>query len=545
MKKTQLYLIVLSLLMPVVGLAASGKDLSEESLRKLIVAWPDSVLGVLDQHENASKIELQPYQISLLRALAYNEKRMFSLVEKYAKEALANDSINSHIKEKLNVLTLLSAAKGYYGDLPGCISVSTEAICLAHEIGNTAAVYNILTTMAKTSFALGERKKGYEYLDRIISEGEKIDDVRVLANVSAAYGVKIVELYTDDLFPEGLEEGKKRLEIIEKIDKIGGAPEGFTDQQRAYSYARIASCAERSGDKRGALAAYDSFMETNYASHPIGRAYIMDYLLDSGNWNKVLELTHELYPILSRGDTINGDYQSLLTSDARAYAGLGDFKKAYVLSNRSGVINDSIRKREDTIRSQELATIFALNEKELELTKVKASLQRKHLLMISAFSLGTLVLIILILLIRAYRISVKNQRLAAKRIDELLAFNKVNYNSQDQEDDYSIFAEMQQKIISEKLFIQPNFNREAIMQATGFTRTRVVNLIDKYTGLTPSEYINKLRIEYSVRLIQDHPEWTIDAIAEECGYGRRGTYYNHFYKVFGITPAQYRKEKSK
>ncbi len=104
---------------------------------------------------------------------------------------------------------------------------------------------------------------------------------------------------------------------------------------------------------------------------------------------------------------------------------------------------------------------------------------------------------------------------------------------------------MQQKIISEKLFIQPNFNREAIMQATGFTRTRVVNLIDKYTGLTPSEYINKLRIEYSVRLIQDHPEWTIDAIAEECGYGRRGTYYNHFYKVFGITPAQYRKEKSK
>lgn len=540
---THLFLTILVvLLMPVSSFASADMGVSEDAIRKLVVESPDSVLHILDRIESSPTKDLKPYQISLLRALAYNEKRMFSLVERYANETLVNDSIHNHPKDKLNALTLIAAAKGYYGDLPGCISASTEAIDLARQIGNVAAEYNVLTTMAKTSFSLGERKQGYDYLNQIISSGENAEDARVLANVSAAYGVKIVELYTDNQFSKGLDEGKKRLEIIEKIEKVGGAPAGFTDQQRAYSYARIASCAERNGNKKEALDAFNSFMATDYAKSPLGRAYIMDYLLDSGNWNKVLEFTKPLYPILSEGDTINGDYQSLLTSDARAYAGLGDFKRAYGLSNRANAIGDSLTLRENSLRSQELATIFALNEKDLELERTKASLQRKHILLISAFSVGILVVLILFLLIRAYIVSLKRQKLATKRIDELVAAYDIRYDEQDE--DFSVFTEMQRKITSDKLFIQPNFNREGIMQATGLTRTRVVNLIDKYTGLTPNEYINKLRVEYSVKLIQEHPEWTIDAVAEECGYGRRGTYYTHFTKVFGITPAQYRKEKN-
>lgn len=63
--------------------------------------------------------------------------------------------------------------------------------------------------------------------------------------------------------------------------------------------------------------------------------------------------------------------------------------------------------------------------------------------------------------------------------------------------------------------------------------------------MTPGDYINKLRVEHSLSLINDHPDWTIDAIAEECGYVSRATYYRHFNKFFGITPARYRAEKSR
>lgn len=60
----------------------STPAVSEKVLRQLLVENPDSVLNVLDEIENAGKPSIPPFRISLLRALAYNEKRMFSYVYK-------------------------------------------------------------------------------------------------------------------------------------------------------------------------------------------------------------------------------------------------------------------------------------------------------------------------------------------------------------------------------------------------------------------------------------------------------------------------------
>lgn len=527
---------------------ATTSDNSElvHTLRAKIVESPDSVLAELDRIEVQKSPELPSYQINLLRGLAYNEKRMFSLVERYAKRTLESDSISAHPKEHLNALTLLSVAQAFFGNFQGSIDLSIKAMEMARKEGNKASEYNILTTMAKTSFTMGDRKRGYEYLDQIISEGSESSEARVLANVSAAYGVKIVELYTDDRFADGLSEGKKRLALIDKIEKVGGSPEGFTDQQRAYAYARIASCAERLGKKDEAAKAYDAFMATDYAKNPVGRVYIMDYLLDSGQWKKVLDFTAPLYPMFDSTDTINGDYQSLLISDARAEAGLGNFREAYGLHQRAAAIQDSLYMREKSTKAQELASVFALNEKDLALVNEKANSQRKHLLMLASIGIAVLILIILLLVWRAYQNSIKQQRLAAKYIDELIAQRPLKADTTpENKDDYQQFVDMQNKIISEALFKSPNLNRDGIAEATGLSRAKVSQLIGQFTGISPNDYINKLRIEYSVKMIQEYPEWTIDAIAESCGYIRRATYYSHFNKLFGISPAQYRKEKNR
>lgn len=417
---------------------------------------------------------------------------------------------------------------------------------MARESGNKAAEYYILTTMAENSFAIGDRSSGYKYLDQVISEGAASTEARVLANVSNAYGVKIIQLYTDDRFEEGVSEGWKRLKLIDKIDRVGGSPEGFTDQQRAYAYARLASCAERAGKSEEARAAYNSFMNTDYARHPMGRAFIMDYLLDSKQWMKVLEFTAPLYPILEEGDTINDDYRSLLISDGRAYAGLGRYREGYGLSQRAAIIKDSLYMREKTTRAQELASVFALNEKELSLTKEKAKSQQRKILLLASCGIAALILIILLVVWRAYRLSVKQQNLAMKRIDELVARQPLDADAtpEDQKD-YSLFADLQTAIIKDALFKNSGFNRDNIVEATGLSRAKVTQLINQFAELSPNEYINKLRVEYSVKMIKEHPEWTIDAIAESCGYVRRATYYSHFNKFFGISPAQYRKEKNK
>ena len=547
MKYRCIILLLSSLAFILNGNAATSDNTDlAQTLRAQIVYSPDSVLSELDKIEAQKHPPLPACQINLLRGLAYNEKRMFSLVERYALRVLAADSISAHPKVQLNALTLLSVAQSFFGNYQGSIDSSITGMELARKQGNKAAEYNILTTMAKTSFTMGDRKRGYNYLEQIISEGSNSTEVRVLANVSAAYGVKIAELYADDRFAEGLSEGRERIALIDKIDRVGGSPAGFTDQQRAYAYSRIASCAERLGRKNEASEAYDSFMATDYAKNPVGRAYIMDYLLDSGQWRKVLEFTAPLYPLFEKTDTINGDYHSLLISDGRAQAGLGNYMAGYGLIKRAAAIQDSLYMREKTSRAQELASVFALNEKEIALVKEKAKSQRKHILLIASSGIAILILIILILVCRAYRISVKQQHTAAKRIDELIAQRPLEADATpENQEDYILFAEMQSKIISLALFKSPDFNRDCIAEASGLSRAKVSQLIGHFTNLSPSEYINKLRVEYSVKMIKEHPEWTIDAIAESCGYVRRATYYSHFNKFFGISPAQYRKEKSK
>ena len=101
---------------------------------------------------------------------------------------------------------------------------------------------------------------------------------------------------------------------------------------------------------------------------------------------------------------------------------------------------------------------------------------------------------------------------------------------------------MEKKIVENTLFLQRNFNRDAISEQCGIPRARVSLLIQQFAGMSLGDYINKLKIQYSVKLINEHKEWTIDAIAEEAGYSNRSTYYQNFYKVFGITPAQYRRQ---
>lgn len=524
----------------------STQATTEQALRSMVVEYPDSVLGILDRIEKSAKLSLSPVRISLMRALAYNEKRMFAYVNKYVREALESDSIDALPKIKTNALTLLSMSQLFFGNLQGSIESCSEAIEIARQSGNLPAELNILTKMALNYFALDDRKKGYEVIETIINNGASSDDVRVLANVSAAYGVKIVQLYGDNRFAEALRESQKRLDLISRIDNIGGAPDGYTDQQRAYTYARIACTAEKNGNPTEAAAAYASFLDTDYGRSEVGKPYIADYLLDAGKYSTVLEYTSPLFAKFERTDTINDDYYSLLTVSAKAQSGLGNYKLGFHLMERANVIQDSIYMRQKNTQAQELATVFALNENQLELQKEKAESQKRLILLWSAAGIILLVVVILIILWWQFRIVKRHNRLAARRIDELLEQHEhqreVLAVTDENKDNKNAFVKMEQTIVSGLLFKNPNFNRDDICKATGLSRNMVIQLIQEFADLTPSDYITRLRLEYSVKLLKEHPEWSIDGIAEGCGYVRRATYYSHFNKFYGLTPAQYRKE---
>ncbi|MCD8263284.1 MAG: helix-turn-helix domain-containing protein [Tannerellaceae bacterium] len=58
-------------------------------------------------------------------------------------------------------------------------------------------------------------------------------------------------------------------------------------------------------------------------------------------------------------------------------------------------------------------------------------------------------------------------------------------------------------------------------------------------------YINSLRLDEALTLMNEYPELPMEVIAEKAGFGSSRSFYRHFYKRFGISPTAYRHKKIK
>lgn len=61
------------------------------------------------------------------------------------------------------------------------------------------------------------------------------------------------------------------------------------------------------------------------------------------------------------------------------------------------------------------------------------------------------------------------------------------------------------------------------------------------TGQTPMEYLRGMRLDEARRMLDSHPELTIEAVAFSCGFSIPSTFYRLFRRQWGISPAEYRK----
>jgi len=59
------------------------------------------------------------------------------------------------------------------------------------------------------------------------------------------------------------------------------------------------------------------------------------------------------------------------------------------------------------------------------------------------------------------------------------------------------------------------------------------------TGLTPSEYIDQVRIEFAAHLLRSD-ERSIDEVVEACGFDNNSYFYRLFKRQYGTTPRQFR-----
>ena len=90
----------------------------------------------------------------------------------------------------------------------------------------------------------------------------------------------------------------------------------------------------------------------------------------------------------------------------------------------------------------------------------------------------------------------------------------------------------------------PDVTLKEIAQALGLTQRRITQAIKtRQEDNTLAEYLTTKRLLDGCRLLVEQPNWTIDAVAHEVGFGGTTTFRTIFRNRFGMSPKQYREKK--
>lgn len=545
---------------------ANRQDMvTEQLIRQLYIEHPDSCLDMLDKAQlRQLDTDMPIFKMDMLRAMCYEIKGNYPEKERCVRRLLEEDSVRLVPDRKLKVTVMLAGVLDRQNKYEEGIQACGEAIDLARKLGKKKDEAEMLSTMARINAGMGNSNEAYNYFRQAIDVLKNTGDVREMSYLSTIYGEAMSFLTDAGKTKEAIEIGKKREALIDKMSKLQGPPPGYIDQQYGFLYAKMALLLYEDGKADEAAAVYAKFGKLDFAATYTGRLFSVPYLLNARHYSDALRNNDSCIKEFA-GDTISNDYLGLLQNQADAYRGLRNYQSADAFMQRSYTLRDSIYQRESESKAQEYAALFEANEKELRLTEARAESQRKTILIVSATTLIVLLLFILWVVMRNLRITRERNRIDAQRIDELIAqkeelrkayFQATDHPDADKEtqidesatDDvvpdthkgYQSFMRMETIIMENKLFLNPKLTRDDILAVVGIAKNSLVPILRKYAGCTNlNDYINRLRLEYAVKLIKSNKVYTIDSIAESSGFNSRSTFYRAFQNVFGMSPSQY------
>ena len=93
----------------------------------------------------------------------------------------------------------------------------------------------------------------------------------------------------------------------------------------------------------------------------------------------------------------------------------------------------------------------------------------------------------------------------------------------------------------EKLYLNPKLNLPDLAESVNISTNQLSQLLNEFIGENFYDYTNTYRLEYFLKLIKEpkYKNFTILALAYECGFNSKTTFNLFFKKSLGTTPSDY------
>ncbi len=281
------------------------------------------------------------------------------------------------------------------------------------------------------------------------------------------------------------------------------------------------------------------------AFDPMTDLRLVEYLKKVGRYDEMLYYVQRVKNLLKMdGDTVSRVMVGLMEQEGDALYGMGKYKEsAQSFDQLSDIVNTLNRQSSEEMMTSVRETLIQQRE-----------ISRRNLVLAFVVFAFVILLIVMIFVYFYNRELNRKNNAMSKTLRELTFYREKLVNnhfvSSDKTGKIAIehprstmrqrFDEMDSRIIQEELFRNPDFGRDDLMRMLRVDKNTLPGIISQYTGTNVAGYINSKRMEYAVSLMKDHPDYTLNAIAEACGMKTSATFIRNFKHIYGVTPSDFR-----
>jgi AraC-like DNA-binding protein len=489
----------------------------------------------------------------------YNRGNYFEALKLY-KRSLYDDKVedNSIYKKKL-INTILLCYDNMHNI--SMLSYYTKMLQRMTESDNDTAMKAVAYFNSAKLYRYSKNNTlAYLYLKKAIKTMQESSWILKFDNIYYYYVTLIEFLQEDGRNKEGLAALQKLIDVIRTEYHFSSAMkmDGIDDSYMKDIHSHYAVLLWRIGKKDEARQHYLQFINSK-CEFDYDYKCIMPYLKGNGMYDDIIKLSFRRMKYLKNsGDSVGYHMQYIYRSLADAYMQKRDYAHASLYYNRLDSLTDIIKSNEEKSAISELTNNYETKDLEMAQQKQMSAMRLKAVVAIALL----IIIAILGFVVRQRhfnKVVMKKNRWMAKYIDDLQKFkDEINQKTipndeahadkpadddNDEEKDpmeQMMFDKLKGRIINEQLFLDANLSRNQLLQDFHIPKNKFSSLFRKYAGTTYSKYINDLRLDYAVKLLKLHPNYTIDAIAKDCGISSVPVLYQLFSQRYGMTPAEYR-----
>ena len=519
-------------------------------INKICRTKPDEALDMLDKAEMSHK--MRTVKVNLLRAMTYVDG-YYDLDKglEYAMKAYNDPTIKNDTLPKITITRMLTALNYALSRFSQACSMATEGSALAYAVGDKEAIAYFYQFIAFTKYELGDHGEAYRYFDRSIELYKQLTDEQPhWVYVSDMFVVQLKEIqYLNDegRHREALAKTDDCEATLKRLTTFPDLADGLHDKFTAQ-YLSVACCVYyNTGNKAKAEDGYRRMMATEYVKSDLGQNTPAIYQVLSGRYKEALERTQKEDASYKDKDTVNTLFiDEVLNNGLAASQRLGYNNRTNSYYNRILSLKDSINLRNQKQTAMELSVIYETRDKDIQLIEKDAVIKRNRMFLVMAAIIIVLSLTAIVLIIRYNRIIQRKNKAVVRSIEEKLQLIQIaNHSRSENKDDSAdrqLFERIDNAIREKQLFLQADFTRDTLCQMLNINKTQCSSVIKAYANCSFPTYVNRLRLNHAIELMKRYPQYSIEAIANDCGM-ERANFHRRFIEEFGITPSEFKKTK--